>query len=159
MANYTKVFAHRPEVYAAWKNLSAAVQANMALERYEVATIAAAQQRGSAYCGLAHARNLTPELGVETVTQIATGEDADPARRAIYDLAHQVAAAPADITADDLQPLRKLGFADDEIMDVVLTAAIRCFFSSVLSTTGAEPDPSLTDQDPALRGVFLSRHC
>jgi alkylhydroperoxidase family enzyme len=95
---------------------------------------------------------------VETVTQITTGEDADPARRAIYDLAHQVAAAPADITADDLQPLRK-GFADDEILDVVLTAAIRCFFSSVLSATGAEPDPSLTDQDPALRGVLLSRHC
>ena len=75
VANFTKVFAHRPEVYAAWKTLSAAVQANMTLERYEVATIAAAQQRGSAYCGLAHARNLAQELGVETVTQIATGED------------------------------------------------------------------------------------
>jgi len=53
VANYTRVFAHRPEVYAAWQALSAAVQANMTLERYEVATIAAAQQRGSAYCGLA----------------------------------------------------------------------------------------------------------
>jgi len=158
VANYTKVFAHRPEVYAAWKTLSAAVQANMTLERYEVATIAAAQQRGSAYCGLAHARNLAREMGVETVTQIATGEDDDPSRRAIYELARQVAAAPADITAKDLEPLRELGFADAEILDVVLTAAIRCFFSSVLSATGAEPDPSLTDQDPALRDVLLSRH-
>lgn len=153
VANYTKVFAHRPEVYAAWKALSAAVQANMTLERYEVATIAAAQQRGSAYCGLAHARNLAPELGVQTVIQIATGEDDDPARQAIYTLAHQVAAAPADITAKDLEPLRGQGFADDEILDVILTAAIRCFFSSVLSATGAEPDPALTDQDPALKSA------
>jgi len=96
-------------------------------------------------------------MGVETVTQIATREDDDPTRRAIYELARQVAAAPADVTAKDLKPLRELGFADAEILDVVLTAAIRCFFSSVLSATGAEPDPALADQDPALKAAVLSR--
>jgi alkylhydroperoxidase family enzyme len=105
---------------------------------------------------LAQARNLAQEMGVETVTRIATRED-DPTRRAIYELARQVAAAPADISANDLEPLRELGFADAEILDVVLAAAIRCFFSSVLTATRAEPDPALTDQDPALKAAVLSR--
>jgi hypothetical protein len=41
---------------------------------------------------------------------------------------------------EDLGELRSLGFADDEILDVVLAAAGRCFFSTVLDAVGAQPD-------------------
>ena len=50
----------------------------------------------------------------------------------------------------DLQPLRELGMQDADVLDIVLATGIRCFFSTVLSATGAEPDAALTDQDPAL---------
>lgn len=154
VANYTRVFAHRPEVYRAWQALSGAVRAAMSFESYEVATMAAARERGSEYCLRAHGRMLAGTLGAETVVEIATGTDDDPLRRAVTDLARKVAAAPADITAADLEPLRALGLGDADILDVVLAAAIRCFFSSVLSATGAEPDAALSDVDPVLRLAF-----
>ncbi len=150
VANYIRVFAHRPDVYRVWEELSQAVQANMSFERYEVATIAAARERGSKYCALAHGRGLAKELDSDTVVKIATGADDDPVRRAVYDLARRVAAAPSGVRAADLEPLRALGLSDADILDVVLTAAIRCFFSSVLSATGVEPDPALYEQDPAM---------
>ncbi len=150
VANNTRVFAHRPDVYLAWQELSAAVRANMSFERYEVATIAAARERGSHYCALAHGRMVAKELDSDTVIKIANGTDDDAVRRAVYDLARQVAAAPSRVRAVDLEPLRALGLSDADILDVVLAAAIRCFFSSVLSATGAEPDPALYEQDPAM---------
>jgi uncharacterized peroxidase-related enzyme len=150
VANYARVFAHRPNVYRVWDELSEAVRANMSFERYEVATIAAARERGSRYCALAHGRGLAKELDSDTVVTIATGTDDDAVRRAVYDLARQVAAAPSRVRAADLEPLRELGLSDADILDVVLTAAIRCFFSTVLSATGVEPDPALYEQDPAM---------
>lgn len=150
VANYTRVFAHRPTVLRVWEALSEAVRATMSFERYEVATIAAARERGSHYCALAHARMLTTELTPVTVTTIAAGTDEDAVRRAVYDLARQVAAAPSRVRPADLEPLRALGLSDADILDVVLAAAIRCFFSSVLSATGVEPDPALYEQDPAM---------
>ena len=53
------------------RHSTAAVKSNMSLERFEVATIAAAQERGSSYCALAHGRALSRALDVETVVHIA----------------------------------------------------------------------------------------
>jgi uncharacterized peroxidase-related enzyme len=156
VANYTRVFSHRPDVYDAWKALNAAVKANLSLERYEVATIAAAQQRGSDYCALAHGRVLSRALDVETVIKIGNGSDEDAERQAISTLARKVAANPAQVTAADLAPLRDRGFSDADILDVVLTSAIRCFFSTVLSATGAEPDPALLDQEASLKDALMA---
>ena len=147
---YTRVFGHRPAVYRAWRALGAAIKANMPLEHFEVATIAAAQERGSNYCALAHGKVLAGALDVPTVVAVAEQTDDDPVRTAVYRLAGQVAAAPAEITSADLEPLRALGLEDAEILDVVRAAAVRCFFSSVLSATGAQPDPALLEQDKTL---------
>ena len=44
------------------------------------------------------------------------------------------------------------GLDDTEIFHVMLAAAARCFFSTVLSAAGAKPDPLLKDSlDPDLR--------
>ena len=155
VANYTRVFSHRPDVYRAWQALAAAVKSTMSLERFEVATIAAARQRGSSYCALAHGRVLSRALDVDTVVHIADGTDDDPEREAIGRLARKVAANPAQVTVADLAPLRDRGFSDADILDVVLATAIRCFFSTVLSATGAEPDTALLDQDATLRDALM----
>ena len=52
--NATKAFSLRPDVYAAWLQLGAAIRASMDLRRYELATIAAARRLRSSYCMLAH---------------------------------------------------------------------------------------------------------
>ncbi len=51
----------------------------------------------------------------------------------------------------DLQVLRDLGLSDPEILDVVLTAAVRCFFSKTLDAMCALPDASFRELEPTLR--------
>jgi uncharacterized peroxidase-related enzyme len=154
VANYSKVFAHRPRVYRAWKELNAAVKATMDPVRYEVATVAAARELRSSYCSLAHGSVLARQVGVETAIRIASGESPDPLLDAIGELARKVTAAPFEITEADLEPLRELGLSDVDILDVVLAAAARCFFSSVLEAMGAVPDSAYRGMDSSLREVL-----
>jgi len=48
-----RLFAHRPAVYAAWRQLVGVITENMDARRYEVATVAAARTLRSSYCTLA----------------------------------------------------------------------------------------------------------
>jgi alkylhydroperoxidase family enzyme len=64
----------------------------------------------------------------------------DPVDVALMDLAAKVAADATAVTQQDIDRLRGLGLADVEILDVVLAAAARCFFSKVLDAVGAAPD-------------------
>ena len=49
VANYTKVFALRPNVRAAWGSLIAAIRSTMDQRRYELITVAAAAQLRCSY--------------------------------------------------------------------------------------------------------------
>ncbi len=40
------------------------------------------------------------------------------------------------------------------VLDVILAAAARCFFSSVLDAVGAEPDVAFQSLDPAVRDAL-----
>ena len=53
VANYTRVFAHRPAVLRGWQGLNGAIK-GMDPRLYEVATTAAAVRLRSSYCSLAH---------------------------------------------------------------------------------------------------------
>jgi uncharacterized peroxidase-related enzyme len=141
VANYTRVFAHRPEVYQAWQALNGAIKASMDPVRYEVATVAAAGELGSSYCSLAHGEVLARQLGEEEALRVAIGRASEAVDAAVADLARKVVDAPTSVTPDDLDRLRAHGFTDGEVLDVVLAAAARSFFSSVLEAVGAEPDP------------------
>ncbi len=153
--NYNRVFAHRPEVYAAWGALSGAIKGSMGLRRYELATLAAALRLRSSYCSLAHGAVLAEKvLDPEVVRDAVRGDEAaglSDLDRAVMRLADRVAAGAADMTPDDLAELRGLGLDDAEILDVVLAAAARCFFSTVLDAVGAEPDVAYAALDPGLR--------
>lgn len=145
VANYTEVFAHRPRVYRAWRELNAAVKAGMDPVRYEVATVAVAAELRSSYCTLAHGQILAGQVGEDLAVRVVAGQANEPEHAAVTELARKVASSPADITPADLHGLRALGFDDTDLLDVVLAAAARCFFSSVLEATGAEPDPVYAD--------------
>ena len=83
--------------------------------------------------------------------RVGAGGDDDVVRNAVADLGRRVAEAPADITEADLTVLRELGFDDADILDVILAAAARCFFSSVLEAGGAEPDAVYAKLSPPMR--------
>jgi uncharacterized peroxidase-related enzyme len=159
LPNFTRAFSSRPEVYAAWKQLNGAVKGGMELRRYELATIAAARELRSSYCTLAHGSVLMDKGFLEpeelrAVVADHRGADLDDVDVAVMDLAAKVARDATSVEQADVDHLRSLGLSDQDILDVVLAAAARCFFSKVLDGLGAEPDAKYGQLDPALREVL-----
>jgi uncharacterized peroxidase-related enzyme len=155
--NYERAFSERPEVLAAWVQLNTAIKAGMDLRRYELATLAAARRLRSSYCCLAHGTVLIEKFN-EPVLEIALDHRAaglDAIDVAVMDLAERVVDDAASIGDADLQPLRDLGLSELEIMDVVLAAAARCFFSKAIDGIGVRPDASYRDLEPRLREALV----
>jgi uncharacterized peroxidase-related enzyme len=155
--NYERAFAERPEILAAWMQLNDAIKARMDPRRYELATLAAAQRLRSSYCCLAHGTVLAERFDAP-VREIARDhraaglEDVDVA---VMDLAWRVVDDATAIGDEDLQQLRDLGLSEAEIMDVILAAAARCFFSKTLDALGVRPDASYHVLEPELLEVLV----
>ncbi|HXY81077.1 MAG TPA: hypothetical protein VEH55_06880 [Gaiellaceae bacterium] len=155
--NFERAFAERPEVYAAWGQLNGAVKAGMDLRRYELATLAAARRLRSSYCCLAHGTVLLERFG-EPVLEIALDHRTaglDEVDVAVMDLAERVVDDATSIGDADLQRLRDFGLSETDIMDVVLAAAARCFFSKTLDALGVRPDASYREMEPRLREALV----
>lgn len=158
LPNFTRAFSLRPAVYAAWRELNGAIKSSMDLRRYELATVAAARRLRSSYCTLAHGSVLMDRfLDAESLTAIV----ADHRRAglsatdvAVMDLAEKVAHDATAVQQEDIERVRSLGLSDEEILDVVLAAAARCFFSKTLDAVGAEPDARYADLDPVVRDAL-----
>jgi len=148
--NLTRAFSLRPGVYAAWRELISQIQAGMELRRYELATVAAARNLRSSYCMLAHGSVLTSRfLEPEALRAIVAdhrNSGLDEIDVAVMDLAEKVADDATSVTQADIDRLRELGLTDPEILDIVLAAAARCFFSKVLDGVGALPDAEYEDK-------------
>jgi uncharacterized peroxidase-related enzyme len=156
-ANFELAFAERPEVYAAWQALNGAIKAGMDLRRYELVTLAAARRLRSSYCCLAHGKILRDSFG-EPVVEIARDHrnaGLDEVDVAVMDLAEKVVDDAGSIGEPDLARLRELGLSEAEIMDVVLAATARCFFSKTLDALGVDPDASYGELEPELREVLV----
>ncbi len=155
--NFEKAFAERPEVFAAWQQLNGAIKAGMDLRRYELATLAAARRLRSSYCCLAHGTVLIERFD-EPVREIALDHRTaglDEVDVAVMDLAERVVDDATSIGDEDLQRVRDLGLSEVEIMDVILAAAARCFFSKTLDALGVRPDASYRDLEPELLDVLV----
>jgi len=155
--NHERAFADRPEVYAAWFQLNGAIKAGMDLRRYELVTLAAARRLRSTYCCLAHGTVLSERFG-EPVLEIALGHHAaglDELDVAVMDLSERVVDDATSIGDADLQRLRDLGLSETEIMDVVLAAAARCFFSKALDALDIRADAGYREMEPRLREALV----
>jgi uncharacterized peroxidase-related enzyme len=150
--NYTRLFAHRPAVYRAWAQLNGAIKQGMDLRRYELATVAAARELRSSYCTLAHGQVLAERfMSPDDVRDLVSGNPAagvDELEAAVMALAAKVAADAASVTQADVDHLVALGASETDVVDVVLAAAARCFFSSVLEALGTRPDAAYAERLP-----------
>jgi uncharacterized peroxidase-related enzyme len=153
LANFVRAFSARPDVYRAWQQLNGSIKARDP-RRYELATLAAARRLRSSYCALAHGKVLAEQfLDADAVRALPDG--LDEADRAVMELAEKVATDATSVAAGDVERLRALGLADGEIVDVVLAAAARCFFSKTLDALGVQPDAAYAELDPALRDALV----
>jgi uncharacterized peroxidase-related enzyme len=158
LPNFAKAFSLHPEVYAAWRQLNGAIKTNMDLRRYELATMAAARRLRSTYCTLAHGSVLMAEFlkpdAVRALVDDYRTADLEPVDLAVMDLADKVADDAGSVTQADVDRLRTLGLTDAEILDVVLAAAARCFFSKALDALGTEADAKYSELEPDLRDTL-----
>jgi alkylhydroperoxidase family enzyme len=152
-ANMEKVFALRPDVLRAWQGLNESIKATADLRRHELATLAAARRLRSSYCCLAHGKVLAEQFyDYETVPRLP--ERLDDADRAVMAFAGRVVDDATSITQADVDELRGHGLTDAEIVDVVLAAAARCFFSKTLDALGAQPDAAYAELPAAMRDAL-----
>ena len=155
VANYTRAFSARPDVWQRWLELKNAVASGMDPRLYELVTVAVATAIRSSYCSLVHGGILaTTYLPAEKVASIAGDEASDAldaADAVVVRFARKVALEAEKITQEDVNELRDLGFSDADVFSVILTAAARCFFSKVLDATGTLPDAALHDMPEQLR--------
>lgn len=155
--NYVRLFADRPAVYAAWRRLLGAITENMDPRRYELATLAAARALKASYCTLAHGKVLAERYFEPAVVQDLVNDrrDAlDDVEIAVMDLAKKVADEATAVIPADIERLRELGLSDEEILDVVLAAAARCFWSKTLDALCVEPDAAYSALEPGLRDAL-----
>jgi uncharacterized peroxidase-related enzyme len=158
LPNFTRAFSLRPTAYAAWRQLNGAIKSGMDPRRYELATVAAARRLRSSYCTLAHGAVLMDKfLDADSVAAVVTDHRSSGITAtdvAIMDLAEKVADDATAVQPADIERLRSAGLSDTEIVDVVLAAAARCFFSKTLDALGVEPDARYADLTPELRDVL-----
>jgi uncharacterized peroxidase-related enzyme len=77
-----------------------------------------------------------------------------PAEVAMMSFAQKVTLNAYQVSPEDIEELRRHGFSDEEVLDIVLVAAARSFYSKVLDAVGAEPDPDYGTLPPKLREVL-----
>ncbi len=144
LPHFTAPFSLRPAVAQAWQTLNLTIRGGMDRRRFEIATIAAARARGSTYCTVAHSMFLRDVCGdpatLDAINACPDGSGLTGVDRAVYELATRVATDPATIGEADVAPLRELGLSDADVVDVVLAAAARLFFTAVLDGVGARLD-------------------
>ena len=139
--NYVQMLSLRPDVYDAWGGLISTIKGNMDLRRYELVTFAAARELRSSYCMLAHGKVLLDKfLDEAALRDLAVQPPLDQTERAVMELAAKVARDATSVTETDLDPLRRIGLTDAEILDIVLAASARAFFTKVADATGTRPD-------------------
>jgi uncharacterized peroxidase-related enzyme len=155
--NFERSFSERPEVLAAWQQLNGAIKAGMDLRRYELVTLAAARRLRSSYCCLAHGTVLMRDFG-EPLLEIARDHHQaglDEVDVAVMDFAERVVDDATAIAEEDLARLRAVGLSETEIMDVILAASARCFFSKTLDGLGVLPDAEYSELPDELLAVLV----
>lgn len=152
--NYAKVFSGRPEVMARWGRLIAEIRRPMSDRLFELVTFAASVELRHTACAIVHGHALTKYVPPEDLVAILEGRYGDAlaeADIAVIEFSRKVARDASRITEGDVAVLKKHGYADDDIFDIVATAAGRAFFTKVLDALGVEGDSPLLDIDPAFR--------
>jgi len=131
VSDYVLTLAHDVESLAVRSPLFNAIMydpGGMSRAEREIGAIAASMVNRCIYCAAVHAdRHAQLEKDTTVTDELFTkGEKADLGERdrAIFDFARKSAEAPPAAGPDDMEALRKAGLADEEILDLILSAAL-----------------------------------
>jgi len=110
----------------------------------EMIAVAVSAQNHCFYCLTAHGAVLRVRSGDEvladTIAANYRSADLTPRQRAMLDLAVKITTASDTISDEDIAGLRDHGFSDEDIMDIVQTAALFNYSNRVASALGLRPN-------------------
>ena len=110
----------------------------------EMIAVAVSAQNHCFYCLTAHGAVLRVRSGDEvladTIAANYRAADLTPRQHAMLDLAVKITAASDTISDEDIASLRDHGFSDEDIMDIVQTAALFNYSNRVASALELRPN-------------------
>lgn len=149
VSDYVLVLANDVETLAARTPLFNAIMYNrggMGRAERELGAIGASVVNRCVYCAAVHASRFNQLTKDEEVTRriFEDGEAAEmePRKAAIFRFATRLSKAPSEADEKDMRALRDAGLKDDEILDLILSAALFGWANRLMHTLG---DPVAKD--------------
>lgn len=149
VSDYVLVLANDVETLAARTPLFNAIMYNrggMGRAERELGAIGASVVNRCVYCAAVHASRFNQLTKDEEVSRriFEDGEAADlePRQAAIFRFATRLSKAPSEADEKDMRALRDAGLQDDEILDLILSAALFGWANRLMHTLG---DPVAKD--------------
>ena len=130
----------------------------MRMRRYELITFAAAMTLECTYCMLAHGailrKNFFSAEQLLAIVKDFQNAGLPDEEVALMSFAQKIITNAHQVNEEDMEELRKHGLPDEEILDVVLAATARSFFSKTLDVLDAKPDEKYLELEPELIQAF-----
>ncbi|MCR4267193.1 peroxidase-related enzyme [Nitratireductor sp. ZSWI3] len=149
VSDYVLVLANDVETLKVRTPLFNAIMYNrggMGRAERELSAVGASVVNHCIYCTAVHASRYNQLAKDEEVMRriFADGEDAelDERKKAIFTFAAKLSKAPSEATEEDMRALRAAGLKDDELLDLILSAALFGWANRLMHTLG---DPVVED--------------
>ena len=143
VSDYVLVLANDVETLTARTPLFNAILYNrggLGRAERELGAIGASVVNRCIYCAAVHASRYNQLTKDETVMQriFADGEEAalEPRAAAIFRFAAKLSKTPSEATEADMRALRAAGLSDEEILDLILSAALFGWANRLMHTLG-----------------------
>lgn len=155
-----KCFTARPDLLPAYTDFSDKIRSGFSLgvREWRLITLIAAKHIPSTYCSFVYSKQLIGDLGSKEAV-LAVQRDFRTAGLSDRDVemlayAEKITADASKVTQLDIDRLRSVGFSDQEICDIALCAAFRCFVSRFFDAVGAGPEAAFIDGDEEFRATM-----
>jgi uncharacterized peroxidase-related enzyme len=152
-----KCFTARPDLLPIYTDFSDRIRAgfSLGLREWRLITLIAAKHIPSTYCSHVYGKQLIDDLGSKEAV-LAVQRDFRTAGLSDRDVemlayAQKIAQDASRISHADIDRLHAVGFSDQQICDIALCAAFRCFVSRFFDATGAGTEAVFIDDDTEFR--------
>jgi uncharacterized peroxidase-related enzyme len=152
-----KCFTARPDLLPIYTDFSDRIRAgfSLGLREWRLITLIAAKHIPSTYCSHVYGKQLIDDLGSKEAV-LAVQRDFRTAGLSDRDVemlayAQKIAQDASRISNADIDRLHAVGFSDQQICDIALCAAFRCFVSRFFDATGAGTEAVFIDDDTEFR--------
>ncbi|PSH63662.1 carboxymuconolactone decarboxylase family protein [Phyllobacterium sophorae] len=155
-----KSFTPRPDLLPVYTDFVDKIRAGFSLgvREWRLITLIAAKHIPSTYCSYVYGKQLIGDLGSKEAV-IAVQRDFRSAGLPERDIemlsyAEKIAKDASQVTQIDIDRLRSAGFTDQQICDIALCAAFRCFVSRYFDAVGAGPEAVFVDDNEEFRNAM-----